>query len=101
MRIALAFLTPFAWVPFGGWTLMLAVGVVHHEWWPAVPTIGYWWAVVLCLLLPAFPRAHLTLPETLAGAEPDADTVLDDWSEEDELESWLHEDDAARRRADA
>ena len=32
--------------PFvGGWALMLGIGVLHHEWWSAVPTIGYWPAV--------------------------------------------------------
>lgn len=30
-----------------GWVFMLAVGVVHGSWWPAVPTIGYLWAVVI------------------------------------------------------
>lgn len=34
-----------------GWMLMLAVGVVHAHWWPAVPTIGYWWAVLIVWLL--------------------------------------------------
>lgn len=36
---------------FGGLWLMLAVGVVHHEWLPACPTIGFWWAVLLAALL--------------------------------------------------
>jgi hypothetical protein len=34
-----------------GWALMLAVGVIHHEWIPQCPTIGYWWAVLLAMLL--------------------------------------------------
>lgn len=34
-----------------GWLLMLAVGVAHHEWTPDLPTIGYWWAVLLAWLL--------------------------------------------------
>ncbi|MCC5574550.1 hypothetical protein IMZ11_02705 [Microtetraspora sp. AC03309] len=29
-----------AWL-VGGWTLMLFIGVIHHEWWPMVPTISY------------------------------------------------------------
>lgn len=33
--------------PLDGLSLMLLVGVVHHEWWPQVPTIGYWWAVLV------------------------------------------------------
>lgn len=35
----------------GGWALMLAVGVIHHEWIPQCPTIGYWSAVLLAMLL--------------------------------------------------
>lgn len=34
-----------------GFFLMLAVGVVHHEWIPSCPTIGYWWAALLSGLL--------------------------------------------------
>lgn len=34
-----------------GWALMLAVSVAHHAWWPAVPGIGYWWAVLLAFLI--------------------------------------------------
>ena len=37
--------------PLDGLFLMLAVGIVHHEWWAAVPTIGYWWAIMLAVLL--------------------------------------------------
>jgi hypothetical protein len=35
----------------GGWLLMLAVGVVHAEWITDLPTVGYWWAVVIVWLL--------------------------------------------------
>lgn len=35
---------------FGFW-LMLAVGVVHHEWIRQCPTIGYFWSVVLVSLI--------------------------------------------------
>lgn len=35
----------------GGWLLMLAVGIVHHEWIPACPTIGFWWSLLLVILL--------------------------------------------------
>lgn len=34
-----------------GWMLMLGVGILHAEWWPAMPTIGYWWAVLAVYLL--------------------------------------------------
>lgn len=37
--------------PIQGFAFMLAVGVVHHEWWPAVPTIGFWWAVLFVALI--------------------------------------------------
>jgi hypothetical protein len=35
----------------GGWMPMLAVGVAHIHWIHALPTIGYWWAVLLVVLL--------------------------------------------------
>lgn len=35
----------------GGFMFMLAVGVVHHEWIAACPTIGYGWSVLLAALL--------------------------------------------------
>lgn len=38
-------------IAMGGWLLMLAVGVVHHEWIPACPTIGIWWACILSACL--------------------------------------------------
>lgn len=34
-----------------GWLFMLVVGVVHHEWLPGVPAIGYWWAVLISFLI--------------------------------------------------
>lgn len=40
-----------ALAPFDGWLLMLGVGVVHAEWIPALPTIGYYWAVVVTLIV--------------------------------------------------
>lgn len=36
-----------------GWVFMLLIGVVHAEWLPALPTIGYWWAVLITFLLRA------------------------------------------------
>ncbi|MCX5066951.1 hypothetical protein OOJ91_13950 [Micromonospora lupini] len=42
----------------GGWALMLAVGIARAEWLPALPTIGYWPAVLLSALL----RSALTNP---------------------------------------
>lgn len=35
----------------GGWYLMLSVGIVHHDWIHALPTLGYWRAVLLVLLM--------------------------------------------------
>ena len=35
----------------GGFELMIAVGVVHAEWIRTLPTVGYWWAVLLVALL--------------------------------------------------
>lgn len=36
-----------------GWFLMLTVAVAHAHWWPAIPTVGYWWAVLIMAILPA------------------------------------------------
>lgn len=35
----------------GGWYLMLAAGVIHAEWIHQLPTLGYWWAVLIAFLL--------------------------------------------------
>ncbi len=34
-----------------GWLLMLAVGVIHHEWIPVCPTLSYGWALLLAVLI--------------------------------------------------
>jgi hypothetical protein len=34
-----------------GLVFMLAVGIVHAEWIHALPTLGYWWSVLLVWLL--------------------------------------------------
>lgn len=36
---------------FGGWLFMLTVGVIHGEWLPMMPTIGYWSAVKVSFML--------------------------------------------------
>jgi drug/metabolite transporter (DMT)-like permease len=38
----------------GGWLLMLAIGIAHHDWLPQLPTIGYWPAVLIYAVLPSF-----------------------------------------------
>jgi hypothetical protein len=46
----------------GGLYLMLAVGIAHAEWIHKLPTIGYWWAVLMVVLVrPAF--ASVTSPK--------------------------------------
>lgn len=30
-----------------GWVLMIALTIIHRHWIPAVPTTGYWWAVLI------------------------------------------------------
>jgi len=30
---------------------MLAIGVIHHEWIPALPTIGYGWSLMVTILM--------------------------------------------------
>lgn len=36
---------------FQAYMFMLAIGIVHAEWWPAVPTIGYWWSLLVVFLV--------------------------------------------------
>jgi succinate dehydrogenase hydrophobic anchor subunit len=59
-RFWIYFITALILAPLNGWMLMFAIGVAHHHWWPAVPTIGYWWAVLLACLL----RSALTSTST-------------------------------------
>lgn len=33
------------------WALMLFIGILHHEWWPVIPTMGYDTALLASLLL--------------------------------------------------
>jgi hypothetical protein len=57
-----ALLVQLMLAPLAGWWFMLGVGVIHHEWWPAVPTVGYWWSIVIVYLL----RASLSTTRTEA-----------------------------------
>jgi hypothetical protein len=36
-----------------GWLFMLTVGVAHAEWVPMLPTIGFWWSVLLMVIMPS------------------------------------------------
>lgn len=29
------------------WTLMVTAGALHHEWFPRLPTLGYWQAFLI------------------------------------------------------
>jgi hypothetical protein len=53
----------------GGWFFMLGVGVVHAEWLPQVPTLGYWWAVLIGYLL----RCGLTRTPQSTSKKKDGD----------------------------
>lgn len=46
-----ALITGFLTALLCGWMFMLAVDVIHSEWLPQVPTLGYWWAVLIAWLL--------------------------------------------------
>ena len=50
-------------IPVASWLFMIIIGVIHAEWIPACPTIGYGWAVALGALFAA--RA---LVGSIAGA---------------------------------
>jgi len=34
----------------GAWFLMIGVGVVHHEWLPDLPTLGWWLSLLIYVL---------------------------------------------------
>lgn len=59
-RFWIYLITALTLTPLNGWMLMFAIGVAHHQWWSAVPTIGYGWAVLLAALL----RSALTYTST-------------------------------------
>lgn len=40
------------------WLFMLAVGVVHGEWLPMMPTVGYWSSVLIVLMVTAVVALH-------------------------------------------
>lgn len=50
-RVVVGLLTRTITAFSNGWLFMLAVGIIHAEWIPALPTIGYWWAVLVVYLL--------------------------------------------------
>jgi len=50
-RLVTGFITNILIAFLNGWALMLAVGVAHAEWIPQLPTIGYWWSVLIVYLL--------------------------------------------------
>lgn len=47
-----ALITAVALALLRGWMFMLALGIAHNHWWPAIPTIGYWWSVLLLVAVP-------------------------------------------------
>jgi hypothetical protein len=49
--ILLGVVVRFIYSLIGGIFLMLAIGIIHHEWIHPCPTIGYWWAVLLSFLI--------------------------------------------------
>ncbi|MEU5155620.1 hypothetical protein [Glycomyces sp. NPDC021274] len=49
------------------WLLMLLVGVVHGEWLPMMPTIGYWSSVLVVLMATAITVATTFLAELGKG----------------------------------
>lgn len=40
------------------WSFMLTIGVMHHDWWPVIPTVSYG-ASLLIVGIPAFFAAIL------------------------------------------
>lgn len=48
--IATVLLTDVLTSLLAGWSLMLAVAVIHDHWITTCPTVGYWWAVLIAFL---------------------------------------------------
>lgn len=48
--MAAIFIQIFFWL-LTGWAFMMAVGVVHHEWISACPTIGFFWACLIAFFI--------------------------------------------------
>lgn len=51
------------------WTMMLLVGIVHAEWIPGLPTIGYLWAIPVTVLLQSTLRITSTNNTPTMGAQ--------------------------------
>lgn len=67
-RIVTDFLIDLILWPLAAWEVMVAIGVVHGSWWPQVPTIGYWAALVITMLLGGTARALLRPARPKDGA---------------------------------
>lgn len=61
-RIITEFLTDLILWPLAAWEVMVGIGVAHAWWWPQVPTVGYWAALVITMLLGGVARALLRPP---------------------------------------
>lgn len=57
-KLLVALIQGFLLALSSGFMFMLAVGVVHHEWLPALPTLGYWWAVLISYLIRSGLNIH-------------------------------------------
>ena len=40
-------------IVLSAWSFMLTIGVMHHDWWPAIPTVSYG-ASLLIVGIPSF-----------------------------------------------
>jgi hypothetical protein len=54
MKWVIALILAAAGIPLGAWALMVTVGVVHGEWLPMLPTLGYWNALAITATMAAF-----------------------------------------------
>jgi len=46
-----SFISTLLMTPVLAWEFMVAVGIAHSRWWPAIPTIGFWTACLIVFLL--------------------------------------------------
>jgi hypothetical protein len=50
-KLLTALVAGFLTALINGWLFMLAIGVIHEHWVSALPTLGFWWSVLISWLL--------------------------------------------------
>jgi uncharacterized membrane protein YphA (DoxX/SURF4 family) len=48
------------------WGVMLLVGILHHDWWPAIPPMSFNTALLVCTVLVLFALMGNFVPSLLS-----------------------------------